>query len=141
MNQPTLSGIPPSAEGVITRRSPFAVLETIDRLQKAMESHHLTIFAHIDHSEGARRVGLEMQEAHVLLFGNPRSGTPLMVASPLLALDLPLKVLIWQQDKHVWVSSIDPTYLQKRYALSPELIGNIAGSETLIEQTLAAHEP
>jgi uncharacterized protein (DUF302 family) len=137
MNEPTKPGTPPSVEGIVTRLSPFSVEETLVRLQEAIHSRNLTLFAHIDHSGEARRVGLTMQEAHVLIFGNPKGGTPLMIASPLLALDLPLKVLVWQgEDVQVWVSSTSSDYLRVRYALPQELIGNIAGADVLIEQTL-----
>ena len=137
MNEPTTSGMPPSVEGIVSRPSPFSVEETLERLQEAIRNRKLILFAHIDHSGEARRVGLTMQEAHVLIFGSPKAGTPLMIASPLLALDLPLKVLVWQdEDDLVWVSSISSDYLRVRYALPQELIGNIAGVDALIEQTL-----
>jgi uncharacterized protein (DUF302 family) len=137
MNDPTTSGTPPSVEGIVTRPSPFSVEETLERLQEAIHSRNLTLFAHIDHSGEARRIGLKMQEAHVLIFGNPKAGTPLMIASPLLALDLPLKVLVWQSaDDRVWVSSTSVAYLKVRYALPQELVGNITGVDALIEQTL-----
>lgn len=127
----------PTAEGVTTRRSPFSVEETLARLQQAMQRHDLTIFARIDHSEQAQQVGLRMQQAHVLIFGDPTSGTPLMVASPLLALDLPLKVLVWQSEEgQVWVSSTTAAYLQARYAIPQALVGNIAGADTLIAHAL-----
>src|SRR5579864_8095200 len=128
MNDLTSSETPPSVEGIVTRPSPFSVKETLERLQAVMHSRNLSIFAHIDHSGEAKRVGLTMQEAHVLIFGNPKAGTPLMVASPLLALDLPLKVLVWQsEDDRVWVSFTSASYLKDRYSLPQELIGNIAG--------------
>ena len=137
MNEPTKPGTPPSVEGIVTRPSPFSVEETLKRLQEAIHSRKLTLFAHIDHSGEAKRVGLTMQEAHVLIFGSPKAGTPLMIASPLLALDLPLKVLVWQsEDDKVWVSSTQAAYLKARYSIPRELIGNIAGVDTLIEQTL-----
>ncbi len=80
-----------------------------------------------------------MQEAHVLIFGNPKAGTPLMIASPLLALDLPLKVLVWRSDDgRVWVSYISVAYLAARYSIPQELIGNIAGIDGLIESALRA---
>ncbi len=126
-----------SVEGVVTRPSPFGVDETLERLQASIQAHGLNLFAHIDHSAAAGQVGLTMQEAHVLIFGNPASGTPLMVASPLLALDLPLRLLVWQEsDRRVWVSSTSASYLQARYAIPLALIGNIAGAEALIEHTL-----
>ena len=137
MNEPTTSGRPPSVEGIVSRLSPFSVEETLERLKEAIRNRKLILFAHIDHSGEARRVGLTMQETHVLIFGSPKAGTPLMIASPLLALDLPLKVLVWQgEDDRVWVSSTSSDYLRVRYALPQELIGNIAGVDALIEQTL-----
>ena len=137
MNEPTKPGTPPSVEGIVTRPSPFSVEETLERLQEAIHSRNLTLFAHIDHSGEAKRVGLTMQEAHVLIFGNPKGGTPLMIASPLLALDLPLKALVWQsEDGRVWVSSTNSDYLRVRFAIPQELIGNIAVVDILIEQAL-----
>jgi uncharacterized protein (DUF302 family) len=137
MSDPTKSKTPPPVEGIVTRPSPFSVEETLLRLQEAIRSRNLILFANIDHSGGAKQVGLKMQEAHVLIFGSPKAGTPLMIASPLLALDLPLKVLVWQsEDERVWVSSTSATYLQVRYSIPQELISNIAGVDVLIEQTL-----
>lgn len=137
MNDPTASGTPPSVEGIVSRPSPFSVEETLERLQKVIRSRNLTLFAHIDHGGGAKKVGLTMQEAHVLIFGNPKGGTPLMIASPLLALDLPLKVLIWQgADGQVWVSTTRVAYLQERYAIPQGLAGNLAVIDVVIEQAL-----
>src|SRR6266705_6507472 len=132
MNEPTKPGTPPTVEGIVTTPSPFSVKETLERLQKAIHSRNLTLFAHIDHSGEARRVGLTMQEAHVLIFGNPKGGTPLMIASPLLALDLPLKVLVWQSaDGQVWVSTNSVDYLRDRYALPQELVGNLSVADAV----------
>lgn len=137
MNEPTRQGMPPSVEGIVSRSSPFSVVETLERLKAAIHNRKLVLFAHIDHSGEARRVGITMQETQVLIFGSPKAGTPLMIASPLLALDLPLRVLIWQgEDGQVWVSSTSSDYLRVRFALPQELIGNIAGVNALIEQML-----
>ncbi len=137
MNDAAKFGTPPSIEGIVSKRSPFSVEETLESLKTTLRSRNLSLFAQIDHSEEAKRVGLTMQEAHVLIFGSPKAGTPLMIASPLLALDLPLKVLVWQsEDTLVWVSFTNVTYLQARYALPQELIGNISGIDALIEQVL-----
>jgi uncharacterized protein (DUF302 family) len=137
MNESTPSGTLPSVEGIVSRPSPFAVEETLERLKAAIGSRNLTLFAQIDHSDLARRVGLVMQEAHVLIFGNPKGGTPLMIASPLLALDLPLKVLVWQSaDSQVWVSTTSVAYLKDRYAIPQELAGNLAVVDAVIEQAL-----
>lgn len=138
-NDPTTSTTPPSLEGIITKPSPFSVKETLERLQEAIRSRGFTIFAHINHTEEAQRVGLTMQEAHVLIFGNPKGGTPLMIASPLLALDLPLKILVWQGNGgHVWTSYTDPAYLAARYAIPQELTGNISGINGLVESVLSS---
>ena len=137
MNEQTKPGIPPPVEGIVTRPSPFSVEETLKHLQEAIQSRNLNLFAHIDHSGEAKRVGLKMNEAHVLIFGNPKAGTPLMIASPLLALDLPLKLLVWQSDDdRVWVSSTSVDYLRDRYSIPQELVGTIAGVDALIEHTL-----
>ena len=137
MNEPTGFVTPPSVEGITTKNSPFSVAETLERLQEAMHKLSLTVFAHINHSGEAEQVGLKMQEAHVLIFGNPKAGTPLMIASPLLALDLPLKVLVWQSnDDRVWVSYTSTAYLATRYSIPQELTRNIAGIDKLIENVL-----
>ena len=137
MNDPTTSGTPPSVEGIVTRPSSFSVEETLERLQEIIHSRSLTLFAQIDHSDLAKGVDLTRQEAHVLIFGNPKGGTPLMIASPLLALDLPLKVLVWQSaDEQVWVSTNSVAYLRDRYAIPQELVGNLAVVDAVIEQAL-----
>jgi uncharacterized protein (DUF302 family) len=137
VNEQTKSGSPFLVEGIVNRSSPFSVKETLERLQKAIQSRNLTLFAHIDHSGEAKRIGLMMQEAHVLIFGNPKGGTPLMIASPLLALDLPLKCLVWQgEENRVWVSNTSVDYLKDRYNLPQELAGNLAVSDAVIEQAL-----
>jgi uncharacterized protein (DUF302 family) len=129
--------MPPQIEGIITKPSSFSVEKLLERLQETMRSRGLTIFAHINQREEARRVGLEMQEAHVLIFGQPKAGTPLMIASPLLALELPLKVLVWQEsDDRVWVSYTSTTYLAARYSIPQELIGNIAGIDGVVDSAL-----
>jgi uncharacterized protein (DUF302 family) len=128
---------PPSIAGIITKLSPFSVEETLGHLEEAMRNQSLSIFAHINHSEEAKRVGLVMQEAHVLIFGNPKAGTPLMIASPLLALELPLKILVWQSgDGRVWVSYTSVASLTDRYSIPHELTRNISGIDGLIERAL-----
>ena len=137
MSEATPSGTLPSVEGIESRRSPFSVEETLARLKGSIGSRTLTLFAQIDHSDLARGVGLTMQEAHVLIFCNPKGGTPLMIASPLLALDLPLKALIWQSaDGQVWVSTSSVGYLRDRYAIPQALTGNLAVVDAVIEQAL-----
>lgn len=131
---PMSAGAP---EGIVTKASPFSVEETLSRLEAAIRERGLTLFARIAHSEEARRAGLAMQPAHVLIFGSPKAGTPLMVAAPLLALDLPLRVLVWQDGAgKVWASYYAPLYLAARFGLSNALIKNIAGIEALVESAI-----
>ena len=95
------------------------------------------VFALIDHSGEAEKVGLKMQDAKLIMFGSPKAGTPLMIASPLLALDLPLKALVWKDnDGRVWVSYNSVSYLVNRYNLPSDLTKNIAGIDTLIDAAL-----
>jgi uncharacterized protein (DUF302 family) len=96
----------------------------------------LEIFALVDHSGEAERVGLQMQETKLLIFGSPKAGTPLMVASPLLALDLPLKALVWEDGGQVRVSYNATSYLAERHDLPSELVKNIAGIHALIDGAL-----
>ena len=96
---------PASVPGVVTKASPRSLTETVERLQAVIRARGLMMFALIDHSGEAERAGLAMPPTKLLVFGSPKGGTPLMLASPLLALDLPLKALVWQDAvDHVWVS-------------------------------------
>jgi len=125
-------------EGVVTRPSKYTVAETLERLENMVRLKGLTIFARIDHSGEAERVGLKMNDEKLLIFGSPKAGTPLMIASPLLALDLPLKALVWKDnDGRVMVSYNSVTYLTNRYNLPAELAKKIAGIDPLIENVLS----
>ncbi len=124
-------------QGIITLASTASVTQTVAQLEAAIQAHGLKLFDHIDQSGEAQQVGLTMEPAHVLIFGSPRAGTPLMIASPLIALDLPLKVLVWQDPAgNVWVSYTDSKYLAQRYAIPADLVKNIAGIDTLIQGAL-----
>lgn len=132
------SATPAAPAGVVSVASPHSVAETLQRLGDAIRAKGLTLFARVDHSDEAAKVGLQMQPAHVLIFGAPIGGTPLMIASPLLALELPLKALVWQSaDGQVWVSYTDPAYLASRYGVPATLAPNIAGITPLINGALA----
>jgi uncharacterized protein (DUF302 family) len=105
-----------------------ALLETLARLETIVQVKGLTILARIDHSGDAAKVGLKMQPTKLLIFGNAKSGTPLMIASPSIAIDLPLKALVWQDDDgKVWLSYNSPDYLTERHAVPENLVQNIAG--------------
>ena len=123
--------------GIVTKGSRHSVQETLERLQDNMPAKGLMVFALIDHSGEAEKVGLKMQDAKLMIFGSPKAGTPLMIASPLLALDLPLKALVWKDnDGRVWVSYNSVSYLVNRYNLPSDLTKNVAGIDALIDAAL-----
>jgi uncharacterized protein (DUF302 family) len=125
------------APGIISYPSPYSADDTVSRLKTSIAGKGLQLFAHIDHGAGAVQAGLQMPPSHVLIFGNAKAGTPLMVASPLLALDLPLKALIWQDaDSKVWISHNSPEFLAERHAIPAELVKNISGVEGLVKTAL-----
>lgn len=127
-----------SANGLITHASPYSVAETLERLEAILHSKNITVFARVDHSGEAAKVGLTMPPTQLLIFGNPKGGTPIMIAAPLSAIDLPLKALAWQDTGgKVWLSINDPRYLQSRYDLSDEVLKPIAGIEALILEAIA----
>src|ERR1700682_2463799 len=97
-------------EGIVTRRSPYGFAEALARLDRALERRQLEIFARFDHSGAAGRVGLTMPDTQVVVFGNPKGGTPLMLASPLVALDLPLRVLVSEDGGHTVLSYVSPSH-------------------------------
>jgi uncharacterized protein (DUF302 family) len=130
------SDLPPAAPGVVTLPSPFPFTATLDRVEQAIRAKGLTLFARIDHGGGARAAGLEMGDSVLLVFGDPRSGTPLMVAQPLIALELPLKALVWADGGQVWVSHPDVHELGRRYGVPDELVANIAGLGLLLRAAL-----
>jgi uncharacterized protein (DUF302 family) len=118
--------------GIVNRRSPLSVDETVKRLSGALEAKGVTIFATIDHSGEAAKIGIQMRPTKLLLFGNPKAGTPLMIAAPSSAIDLPLKILVWEDaDGKTWTSYNSPGYLQQRHHFPQELLKNIAIVETL----------
>jgi len=126
-----------AANGIVSQLSPYAVSETIDRLITILQAKDITIFARIDQQVEAEKVGLNLRPTQLLLFGSPKTGTPLMVAEPTIALDLPLKALVWEAaDGKIWLSYNDPTYLQQRFSLSDELVEKIAVVVPLIQQAL-----
>jgi uncharacterized protein (DUF302 family) len=127
----------PSGTGIIHLPSRYSVADTLKRLESVIASKGLTIFARIDHSGEAAKVGLTMQPTELLLFGSPKSGTPLMISSPTLAIDLPLKALVWQDvEGAVWLSYNSPEYLQQRHTIPDALIRNIAGIRSICEEAV-----
>ena len=123
--------------GLIHLRSPYSVPETLQRLETLLHARNLTVFARIDHSGEAEKVGLKMRPTQLIVFGSPKAGTPLMVASPTLAIDLPLKALAWEDaDGQVWLSYNSPEYLKQRHKVTDELVKNIAGVGALLEKAV-----
>ena len=128
---------PPPENGIVHLRSPYSVPETLKRLEDLLSTKNLTVFARIDHSGEAEKVGLKMRPTQVIIFGSPKGGTPLMVASPTLAIDLPLKALVWEdEDGTVWLSCNSPDYLQWRHQVPDELMKNIAGAGTVLAEAV-----
>jgi uncharacterized protein (DUF302 family) len=118
--------------GIVSIPANHSVDQTVEKLQQILQAKGVKLFALVDHSGEAERAGLSMPPTKLLIFGNPKAGTPLMVASPSVAIDLPLKILVWQDKSgKVWVSYNGPAYLQSRHNLPADLIQNIAVVEAL----------
>jgi len=122
----------PTAQGIVDKVSNHSVDETVERIKSLLESKNVTLFAIIDHSGEAEKAGMKMLPTKLLIFGSPKAGTPLMLASRSIAIDLPLKLLVWEDGGgKVWISYNSPDYLQQRHRLPQELLQNIAVVETL----------
>jgi uncharacterized protein (DUF302 family)/uncharacterized membrane protein YidH (DUF202 family) len=118
--------------GIVTIPSNHSVDETVAKLKGILQAKGVTLFALVDHSGEAERVGMKMRPTKLLIFGNPKGGTPLMVAAPGVAIDLPLKILVSEDAQgKVWISYNSATYLQQRHGFPQELLANIAVVETL----------
>jgi uncharacterized protein (DUF302 family) len=121
-----------TTDGIITIASNHSVDETVAKLAAILKSKGVTLFAFIDHSGEAEKVGMKMPPTKLLIFGSPKAGTPLMLAAPSTAIDLPLKLLVSEDSQgKVWISYNSPEYLAQRHGLSPELLQNIAVVELL----------
>jgi len=129
----------PEAAGVLTKESPRSVADTVSRLMDLTAAKGMKVFAVIDHSGEAEERGLELRDTRVVLFGSPEAGTPVMVAAPLVALDLPLKVLVWAEGGQTKVSYTAPSALASRYHLSDDLAGKLAGIESLTDALVAPY--
>jgi uncharacterized protein (DUF302 family) len=125
---------PADQHGMVHLKSPFSASVTVDRLRSLVLGKGLTIFAVIDHSAAATSAGLSMPPATVLIFGSPKSGTALMIAAPTLAIDLPLKALVWEDPgAQVWLSYNTPEYLAQRHGLADSFLPAISGVRLLCE--------
>jgi uncharacterized protein (DUF302 family) len=130
---------PDKRSGLIDIPSNHSVDETVEKLKAILISKGITLFVLVDHSGEAAKFGMKMRPTKLVIFGSPKAGTPLMVASPSSAIDLPLKILIWEDaEKKVWVTYNSPGYLQQRHDVPPELLQNIAVIEGLAKKAAAA---
>lgn len=122
-------------EGIVTIPSHHSVNQTVNKLKQILQAKSVTVFALIDHSGEAAKVGMTLRPTKLVIFGNPKGGTPLMLAAPTVAIDLPLKILVWEDDQgKVWISYNSPQYLQARHGLPSNLLPNIAVEETFAKK-------
>jgi uncharacterized protein (DUF302 family) len=118
--------------GIVNVASHHSVDQTVQKFEEILRAKGIKLFALVDHSGEAEKASMPMRPTKLLIFGNPKAGTPLMIASPSIAIDLPLKVLVWEDtDARVWISYNSPAYLQARYKFPLPLLQNIAVVETL----------
>jgi uncharacterized protein (DUF302 family) len=121
-----------TGNGIASKPTGHSVDEVVVKLLQLLKAGGVTLFALIDHSGEAEKVGLKMRPTKLLIFGNPKGGTPLMQAAPTIAIDLPLKILVWEDAAaKVWISYNTPEYFAERHHLPPELLKNISVVETL----------
>jgi uncharacterized protein (DUF302 family) len=123
--------------GLVQVASPYPVDETVKRLQSVLAQKRLQVFALVDHSGEAEKVGMKMRPTKVLIFGSPKAGTPLMLAAPSVAIDFPLKALISEDaNGKVSVTYNSPEYLQQRHGIPDDLVKNIAGVGALVAKAV-----
>jgi uncharacterized protein (DUF302 family) len=124
-----------AANGIVDTPGNHSVEETVERLKGILQAKGVTLFALIDHSGEAEKIGMTMRPTKLLIFGNPQGGTPLMLAAPSSAIDLPLKILVWEDaNRQVWISYNSLAYLKERHGLPEELLSKIALVEMLAAQ-------
>jgi uncharacterized protein (DUF302 family) len=122
-----------AANGLITMRSSFGPEETMNRFEAGVRANGMTVFAHIDHAAGAAAVGLSLRPTDLLIFGATKGGPPLMQSVQTIGIDLPLKALVWQDEKGTtWLSYNDPAYLAQRHGLSEHAGGSAATMTTTL---------
>jgi uncharacterized protein (DUF302 family) len=123
--------------GLLQVASRYTVDETVDRLKAILAERGLKMFALVDHSGEAEKVGMKMRPTKLLTFGSPKGGTPVMLAAPSVAIDLPLKALVAEDEAgKVWISYNSPEYLQQRHGIPPDLVKNIAGVGALVAKAV-----
>ncbi|HEX3617222.1 MAG TPA: DUF302 domain-containing protein [Solirubrobacteraceae bacterium] len=123
---------------VTMKTSPWPVAETVRRLRETLDARGITVFATIDQAAAARDAGLELRDTVLIIFGNPAGGTPVMEAAPLAALDLPLKLLVWDESGQTQVSYLTPTVLAARWGLPEHLAAPLAAPNALTDAVLGS---
>lgn len=124
--------------GMVHLSSPYPVSETLRRLDSLLQARGLTVFARVDHSGEAEKAGMKMHPTQLVIFGSPKGGTPVMVASPTLAIDLPLKALVWEDGGgKVWLSYNSAEYLKQRHNIPDDLVKNLAVIGPLLQTVVA----
>jgi uncharacterized protein (DUF302 family) len=127
-----------SPDELVTKESPVSVADTVARMSQLISERGLTLFGVIDHSGEAHAVGLDLRDTKVVIFGNPNGGTPVMQAAPIAALDLPLKVLVWDDGGQTKLTYTAPTALAARYEIPDELVAPLAAIDALTDALIAA---
>jgi len=121
----------PAEDGIVTIRSRHTVDQSVQKLTELLQAKGVKLFAVIDHSGEAEKAGIEMRPTKLLVFGNPKGGTPLMIAAPSIAIDLPLKALVWEDaNGETWISYNAPEYLRSRHGLPQEFVQILAAVES-----------
>jgi uncharacterized protein (DUF302 family) len=129
--------MPDSKNGLERILSPRSVPETLKRLEDILQSKGLTVFARVDHSGQAAKVGMQMRPTQLLIFGSPTAGTPVMQAAPSVAIDLPLKALVAEDEQgKVWITYNSPEYLKQRHGIPDDLVKNLAGAGALVQKAV-----
>lgn len=127
------------SNSVVRMRSAHAVARTVERLLALLAAHGLRVFADIDFARDAAASGLTLRPERLVVFGSPKSGTPLLAAAPTVGLDLPLKALVWEDgDGVTWLAYNDPAYIVRRHAVPDDLVKNIHGAAALVAEAAAA---
>jgi uncharacterized protein (DUF302 family) len=122
----------PADRALINKPSHHSVDQIVEKLKNILQAKGVALFALVDHSGEAEKVGMKMRPTKLLIFGNPKAGTPLMLAAPSIAIDLPLKILIWEDAAgKVWLTYNNPEFLRERHGLPPDLMQNVAVVEAL----------
>jgi len=124
---------PEKDQGIVSKPTKLTVDQTVEKLKFILQSKGVTLFALVDHSGEAAKVGMTMLPTKLLIFGSPKAGTPVMLAAPTAALDLPLKILVWQDGRsQVWLSYNSLPFLQNRHGIPDSLLTNLAAVEALV---------